>query len=228
MKWNEWTERRLSNVFQRLKRRRVDLFVEKLGLGPDDQVLDLGSEDGSYLATYYPYPHNITIADINEEPMKRGVEKSGLRGYRVIPVEGRLPIEDNEFDAVWCNSVIEHVTIPRDSLGEVTSAEFNTRANQHQKEFAEEIARIAPRYMVQTPNIHFPVESHSWLPFIAYLPHSVRYWIGQNTKKVWVKQWTADFLLYNAKRLRSHYPDASEFVTERAVGLPKSYIALRY
>jgi ubiquinone/menaquinone biosynthesis C-methylase UbiE len=227
MSWNKWTEQRLSNITSKIKEQRVKLFIEKLGLGPDDQILDLGSEDGSYLSKFYPYPHNITIADIFEEPMKAGVKAHGLKGYRVIPVEGKLPMDDGEFDAIWCNSVIEHVTIPRDELGRVSNPEFIQRANQHQLEFAQEIARIGKKYLVQTPNINFPVESHSWLPLIPYLPQNMRYWVGQNTKSIWVKQWTADFYLYSESRFKNHYPDASEIVKEKAFGLTKSYIALR-
>ena len=227
MKWNDWTEKKLSDIFLHLKKRRVDLFIEKLDLGPNDQILDLGSEDGSYLSKFYPYPQNITIADINEEPMRKGVEKFGLKGYRVITPEGPLPINDGEFDAVWCNSVIEHVTIDRSKLQNVSNSEFDDAANAHQLFFAREISRIATKYLVQTPNIHFPIESHSWLPFISYIPHRLRYWIGQNTKKLWIKQWTADFHLYNRNRLKEHFPDSTDLIVERFAGIAKSFIIIK-
>ena len=217
----------MSRFFEGLKSKRVQLFVEKLGLGPDDVVLDLGSEDGSYLSKYYPYPHNIIIADIHEPPMKRGVEKHGLGGYRLISPDGPLPFEDKEFRAVWCNSVIEHVTVARDELGNISSKDFVDQAEEHQSRFAKEIMRVAQAYFVQTPNKHFPIESHSIMPLIAYLPHATRYRLSQRVKKFWVKQWTADFHLYDRKRFRRHYPDATEYCDERAFGLSKSLIAIR-
>lgn len=225
--WAKYTEYKISGVFERLKAQRIKLFIEKLNLGSNDKILDLGSEDGAYLAKYYPYPHNITIADIYEPPMVEGVKKHGLGGYRVIPIAGRLPIEDGEFSAVWCNSVIEHVTIPREELGEVSNSEFKERAEAHQREFASEIRRIARSYFVQTPNVHFPIESHSILPLIPYMPHTVRFKLGNVLKKVWIKQWTADFYLYDKARFMRHYEDASEIVEEKAFGLVKSYIAIR-
>ena len=225
--WAKYTEYKISGIFEKLKAQRVKMFVEKLNIGPDDKILDLGSEDGAYLAKYFPYPHNIIIADIYEPPMAAGVKKHGLGGYRVIPTTGELPFEDGEFDAVWCNSVIEHVTIPRDELGDVGNEEFKVRAEAHQSQFALEIRRIAKSYFVQTPNMHFPIESHSILPLIPYFPHRARYRLGKILKNVWIKQWTADFYLYDRKRFLRHYEDADEIVEERALGLVKSYIAVR-
>jgi len=225
--WNKVTESRLSNIFRRLKRKRVELFVKELSIKPSDIVLDLGSEDGSYLSEYFPYPENIVIADIAEEPMRRGVAKNGLRGYRRIPTSGPLPFKDCEFDAVWCNSVIEHVTIDKSDLATVTNQEFDHAANEHQALFAQEIERISKKYFVQTPHIHFPIESHSWLPIIPYLTHSQRWKLGVSLKAYWIKQWSADFHLYSRSRFEQHFAGADSFYTERLVGIPKSLIAIR-
>ena len=72
--WQEQSEAMTGRFFERLKAKRVQLFVDKLRLGPDDIVLDLGSEDGSYLAKYYPHPENIVIADIYEEQVDDAVD----------------------------------------------------------------------------------------------------------------------------------------------------------
>ncbi len=226
-RWNAYTEHWLSEITRSLKRKRVERFVNTLQLGPHDRILDLGSEDGSYLAAFYPYPHNIVLADVNEEPMRRGVKRYGLKGYVVIPEEGQLPIATKEFDAVWCNSVIEHVTIKRRELANVTNSEFEQRADKHQRQFASEIARVAKKYFVQTPYLHFPVESHSWLPFVQYLPQKQRYRLSKLLKSVWVKQWTADFHLFNEERFRSHFPDATEIGYEMIPGMRKALIAIR-
>ena len=197
-KWNALTERHLSRLTRRLKRRRVELFVRALNLGSDDLILDLGSEDGSYLGTYYPYPGNIVLADILEGPMKAGVERYGLKDYIVVPEDGPIPASNREYDAVWCNSVVEHVTVRRSELPFLTTAEFRERADQHQRRFAREIARVGRRYFVQTPYLHFPIESHSWIPCVQYLPHQQHVLVSRVLKTIWVKQWTADFRDYIA------------------------------
>ena len=225
--WNYHTERILGRVTGPLRRRRVRYFVRHFRLGPHHRVLDLGSEDGSYLGANYPYPGSILLADIDEAPMKRGVARFGLRGYHVIPPEGRLPFEDAEFDAVWCNSVIEHVTLPRAELDRVRDEVFRRRADEHQFAFAREVARVAKQYFVQTPYIHFPIESHSWLPLIQYLPHEARWMLSRRLRALWVKRWTADFLLYDRSRFGRHFFDATRILTERVAGLPKSLIAVK-
>jgi hypothetical protein len=225
--WNRWTENVLSDVSRGLKRRRVEMFVQMLGLGERDQILDLGSEDGSYLASFYPYPRNIVLADINEAPMARGVAWYGLKGYIVIPSDGPLPIGSRQFDAVWCNSVIEHVTLNRGELGRVARNEFRRRSEAHQKFFARELARVARQYFVQTPYLHFPIEAHSWLPLVQYLPQERRWPLARTLKKVWIKQWQAGFHLYDRSRFREHFPDMTALYIERVLGVPKSLIAIR-
>lgn len=225
-RWNDWTERRLGQVTTALKRKRVERFVMACGLGREHTILDLGSEDGSYLASCYPYPQNIVLADVDEGPMREGVRRYGLKGYEVIPREGALPFAAQSFDAVWCNSVIEHVTLPRADLAVVRDAEFRARADAHQRQFAAEIARVGRAYFVQTPHRQFPVEAHSWLPFMQYLPQQWRWTASRALRSVWVKKWKADFLLYDASRFRQHFPDAAIEV-EFALGLPKALIAIR-
>lgn len=226
-RWNRFTEKQLSRLTAGQKRRRVELFVNMLDLTSADRILDLGSEDGAYLATYYPYPENIVLADIVEAPMRRGVARFGLNGYLKLDVDGPIPVEDRRFDAVWCNSCIEHVTIERSELGNVSTPEFESRADAHQKAFADEIRRVANKYFVQTPYVHFPVEAHAWLPMIQYLPHRRRVKLSKILKNIWVKQWTADFHLYNRRRFCEHFPDATVMLVERFLGLPKSLLAIR-
>ncbi|MCH8852239.1 MAG: hypothetical protein IID41_06250 [Planctomycetes bacterium] len=100
-KWNTYTERYLSRLSRPLKRKRVEQFVRMLGLGPTDIILDLGSEAGSYLASYYPYPHNVILADISEERLQRGVAQYGLKDYVLLNADGPIPVRDNCFDAIW-------------------------------------------------------------------------------------------------------------------------------
>jgi SAM-dependent methyltransferase len=71
-----------------------------------------------------------------------------------------LPFAADEFDLVYCSSVIEHVPPPRRAA------------------FAAEVRRVGRGWFVQTPAFSFPVEPHSLLPFAHWLPVRARrpYW----------------------------------------------------
>jgi Methyltransferase domain len=133
-----------------------------------------------------------------------------------------LPFKDAAFDIAFSNSVIEHV---------------GTREDQ--KMFAEEIARVARFYWVQTPNRGFPVELHLMLPFIHYLP---RAWQRQIIKRftVWellvrpsesqrsfyIEHFLNDIKLLDKIDLQCLFPDA-KILSERVLGVAKSLIAVR-
>ena len=71
-----------------------------------------------------------------------------------------LPFADDEFDLVYCSSVIEHVPPGKRAA------------------FAAEIRRVGRGWLVQSPAYSFPIEPHSLLPGAHWLPARLRryYW----------------------------------------------------
>ena len=71
-----------------------------------------------------------------------------------------LPFASDEFDLVYCSSVIEHVPPSRRAA------------------FAAELRRVGRGWFVQTPAFSFPLEPHSLLPGAHWLPLRTRrlYW----------------------------------------------------
>lgn len=116
----------------------------------------------------------------------------------MIQQTDKLPFQNNSFDIVFRNSVIEHVTIPKDRIWRLYSGnEFRRRSLVHQKEFADEIRRVGKGYWVQSPYKYFPVESHTWLPFIALFPRSILILMLKVTNRIWVKKTSPDWYLLN-------------------------------
>ena len=126
--------------------------------------------------------------------------------------------DDNSFDVVHSNSVLEHV-------GDWS----------RMKAFAHEIRRLAPRYFVQTPNFWFPVEPHFMFPFFHWLPEPVRVrmmlltGLGHYAQAHSVDGAVTavqSARLVNRRMMSSLFPDAAIF-TERVALLPKSLMAIR-
>jgi SAM-dependent methyltransferase len=93
-----------------------------------------------------------------------GVDRVDRPGYpgpfvRADASEG-LPFATDQFDLVYCSSVIEHVPPSRRAA------------------FAAELRRVGRGWFVQTPALSFPLEPHSLLPGAHWLPPRSRrlYW----------------------------------------------------
>ncbi len=211
----------------RSRKRRAEIFLAMLQPQPGDTLLDLGGADGSYINGIVPKNMKIVIADYD----KRALEKaSRLYGYSTIHLDGsnKLEFSDGEFDIVFCSSVIEHVTGPKEEIIKITDdGLFNTIAEQHQRQFANEIKRIGKKYFVQTPNVGFIMETHSWLPgIITLLPriHLIR--TLKFFSLFWPKSTEPDWRLLNRRQVKDLFSEA-EIVEEKMMGVTKSIIAVR-
>lgn len=206
---------------------RGALFVERLAPTERDLILDLGSEEGDHIAAIVPFRDNVTIADIDLGALQRGRERFGFQ-TAVLDETGRLPFPDQHFDIVFCSSVIEHVTVPKDQLDAVRDKRAFTAASwERQRQFADEIRRVAKGYFVQTPNKWYPVESHTWLPLpIVLLPRAAQLRVVEWTNRWWVKRTEVDWNLLTERTMAELFPDA-EIVRERTAGLTKSLIAVK-
>lgn len=133
-------------------------FLAAAGVGPEDRILDVGvtSDDkleaSNYLETWYPHKAQITACGIDDGAVYLERRYPGLRYMKADGTS--LPFPDGEFDVVHSSAVIEHV---------------GSRANQDR--FVSELMRVAKRVVfITTPNRWFPVEFHSILPLVHWLP----------------------------------------------------------
>ncbi len=218
-------------ISQRARAKRGETFRALLDPQPTDKILDLGGGNGAHFAAISPFRDNVTVADFSE----RNLAKAAEYGFQTKRVDGsdRLPFKDGEFDIVFCSSVIEHVTGPREQMiGMTDDAEFRRLAEYHQTQFAKEIRRISKGYFVQTPNRTYPVESHSLLPgFIAVAPRKIQvpvldFFATSFVSKVWPAKSESEWRLLNGEEFAAMFPDG-QLVRERTAGLTKSLMAVR-
>ncbi len=83
----------------------------------------------------------------------------------------KFPFKDKEFDICWCNAVLEHV-------GE----------RSRQEKFLKEVRRVAKSSFVTTPNRYFPVELHTRIPLLHYLPKGIFDIILKRVGKKWATE----------------------------------------
>lgn len=118
------------------------------------KILDVGGEQEFWENLGFVNAEDIHIVLLN-------VHKEEVKYPNFSSIAGDArdlgEFEDNEFDIVFSNSVIEHVG-----------------AYHQQGLMAREIRRVGKRYFVQTPNRFFPIEPHFYFPCFQFLPFSVR------------------------------------------------------
>jgi hypothetical protein len=207
--------------------RRADLFVALMQPRAGATVLDLGGDDGAFANRLRARVDvRVTVADIGLDALERARSR-GFETAELKETEG-LPFPDRAFDFVFCNSVIEHVTAPKADCitRRYKESEWVSMALEHQSAFARELTRIAGGgYFVQTPHRMFPIEAHTWLPGLGWLPHQMTVSIVRITDRVWVKRCGyVDWNLLTEPQMRRLFPGAMIHV-ERAFGFPKSLVA---
>lgn len=127
-------------------------------------------------------------------------------------------INDQSFDIVFSNSVIEHLY-----------------TKQQQEKMAKEVARVGKSYFIQTPNRYFPIEPHWLFPLFQFLPFSVQVFLTQhftlgNIKKTKRKEAAINLVkevrLLTIKEFQFFFKDAKIY-KEKILGLTKSFTAYK-
>lgn len=157
-----------SSLSARLREKRFSKFLTLLEVSKEDNILDVGGT--SHVWTGSGFEENVTLLNISTQ--KKYVDTNGITHIRGDACDMNM-LENNSFDVVFSNSVIEHVG-----------------SFEKQKAFAEEVKRVGQKYWVQTPNKKFPIEPHFIFPFFQYMPWKLREFVGLNWKYSHVKKWS--------------------------------------
>jgi SAM-dependent methyltransferase len=203
-----------SRLSYRVRRKMFRLFMTSIRPRPDTRVLDVGvtsderHKESNYFEQLYPYPHNITCVG-TEDGSHLSERYPGVQYRQVKPTEP-LPFADGEFDVVFSNAVVEHV---------------GSRAGQGA--FVGELCRVANAFFITTPNRWFPVEHHTGLPLVHYLPAPVfRFLIRDTRYRYWAKEVNLNIL--TARELADLFPQHVQLKIRSVhlFGIPSNLVAV--
>ncbi len=211
-----------KSISARLRMQRM-AFLDGLVRGlekPDVSLVDLGGTFSFWEMNLQHLEGRDRLARIDVYNL--GVE--AVRRHRIGNIEiverpGNVTqlkdIADNQYDVAFSNSVIEHV------------------GNLYQQNrFAQEIRRVAPCFVLQTPNRYFPLEPHFYVPFFPFIPLGIQTWLHRHFQLGWFAPEPDELKaridcdqirLLTRKELKLLFPKAG-IRAERLGGLVKSFI----
>ena len=152
-----------------VRRRIFERFMRECAPGPDARVADFGVSGHRDHPVHYffesLYPHRrqpTTLKDLfddvelgtHREAEEAGWFEEAFPGLRFLEADLReIPRPDGYFDYGICNAVVEHA---------------GTR--DQQRALVAEVCRVSRCVLFTTPNKRFPLELHTWLPLLHWLP----------------------------------------------------------
>lgn len=139
------------------RRKMYAQFLRASGVGERDTIVDVGAtsdrsyDHSNYLEAWHPWKSPITAVGIDDA----GFLETLYPGVKYERADGRkLPFKDDSFDWAHSSAVLEHVG-----------------GAAQQAQFLRELWRVSRKgIFVTTPNRWFPVEFHTTLPLIHWLP----------------------------------------------------------
>jgi hypothetical protein len=147
-----------SRIAARARVRMFEAFMSTFQPTAEDRVLDIGVTSdqaftsSNYFEALYPYKDRVVASGVDDGA--RFLEER-YPGMGFVVADGcDLPFEDDSFDFVHSSAVLEHVG-----------------SRERQARMLAESTRVARKGVWHTtPNRWYPVELHTQLPFVHWLP----------------------------------------------------------
>lgn len=205
-----------NSISNRLRTKRFVYISSVLNrCQPPVRVLDIGGTPEFWRRRLGSEASSYEITIVN-----RSVGTTDCPGISQVVGDARDLSEfgDYSFDVVVSNSTIEHLYSVAD-----------------QELMACEVRRLAPHYVVQTPNVWFPFEPHFLMPGWQWLPRRLRVAVIRRrrvghreraTDHLSAMRSVAEIELLSRTDLQALFPDG-ELVPERLGCFVKSWTVIR-
>ncbi|WP_026950714.1 class I SAM-dependent methyltransferase [Algoriphagus mannitolivorans] len=200
----------------RFRKKRLEkfekLFFENFNPESPLRILDVGGTD-----YFWKDSQILNLPDCRIVLLNLHLEKTSHPNIeaRIGDATHMKEFEDQSFDLVFSNSVIEHLY-----------------TWENQQRMAKEIQRVGKKYFIQTPNKYFPVEAHYALPFAQYMPKKLLFYLLTKTKLSRFQKWDSkaaqqyldEIRLLDEIEMQRLFPK-SKILKEKALGMTKSITA---
>lgn len=154
-------KRYIDTLLLRIRSEVYQRFQKEFSPTDKDLILDVGVSpndhpSSNYFEKLYPYTSNITAVGVHD----LSELEQQFPGLTFVEADGRsLPFANDSFDYSYSHAVIEHVG-----------------CREKQGVFISELLRVSRKGVIfTTPNRNHPVETHTGLPFIHYLPMKIHH-----------------------------------------------------
>ena len=140
--------KKIFSYFMNIMKPTSECNILDVGITPDSKL-----PDSNFFERYYPYKNNLVTTSIEDASFIT----HQFPGIAFVQTEKYgLPFKDKAFDIVFCSAVLEHVG-----------------NREYQNQFVKELLRVSQRFFITTPNRQFPLEVHTFLPFLHWFPQRI-------------------------------------------------------
>jgi predicted SAM-dependent methyltransferase len=163
-KENYWVKiKYLDNIFKNIlyknREKIYKIFQKNIYLNKSYTLIDIGTspileESENMILKKYKWKDRITCLS----NQNCSILKKKYKNTQFLNGDAKeMRFKNNKFDIVHCSATIEHLGSSRDQLKGL-----------------KEMYRISKKYLfITTPNRFFPIEMHTKLPFLHFLPKKI-------------------------------------------------------
>ena len=203
-------------ILSKIRQKMFKFFLKNFDINDKIKVADYGSSsqessDSNFFIKMYPYKENITSLSIFDNVAL--INHFPKISVKIISKDKELEFEDDYFDILVCNAVLEHFSSKEILIKNI-----------------KEMSRVSKNLFITMPNCLFPIEHHTSIPLLHYLPKKIFRFILKNIGfSFYSKQENLNFYSKNSimKLLKKNLKDNFKFYhAGLKLGLFSSNIAI--